>query len=217
MSTALSAGNKAVAIRELSTLSIRKIMDAQEHRQRLEEQVESLRSSYTFFKALSAGDGVKDRMKHLATIKQAAMQLKQELDATPRFDNLVTLRVQNETELLRTLQLMIIGVVKYFSVTEVMSPELVEETAMRIAFTFGGLTLEDVALCFHQAQNGEHGKVYNRVDGAVLMDWLQTYQRRVQELGMERNRVQHNQGKTGVWKDGHEYRIIQPTRLKELI
>jgi hypothetical protein len=49
------------------------------------------------------------------------------------------------------------------------------------------------------------------------MDWLQTYRKSVQQIGMERNRVRHNQGKTGIWKDGHEYRIIQPTRIKELM
>lgn len=213
LSKALSADNKALVIRELSTMSIRKIMDAQETRQELEEQLDTLRKSYSFYKE----NKVADRVKHLAAIKKMASQLKDQLSRTPQFDYLVTLRTQNEDELLRTLKLMILSVVKYFNTTEVMSRDLVEETALRVAFNFGDLTLEDIALCFHQAQNGEHGKIYNRVDGAVIMDWLQTYRKRVQEIGMERNRVRHNQGKTGIWKDGHEYRIIQPTRIKELI
>lgn len=213
MSKALNADDKTLAIRELSTMSIRKIMDAQETRQQLEEQLDTLRVSYRFYKQ----NKVADRVKHLAAIKKMAAQLTEQLSATPRYDYIVTLRVKNEDELLRTLKLMILSVVKYFNTTEVMSRDLIEETALRVAFNFGDLTLEDIALCFHQAQNGEHGKIYNRVDGAVIMDWLQTYRKRVQEVGMERNRVQHNQGKTGIWKDGHEYRIIQPTRIKELI
>lgn len=189
-------------------------MDARELRIEAEDQLISLRKSYHFFKT---NKGVAERIKHMASIKAAAVELKKELEKIPVVPTLFELAKQNEESIMGTLQLMIINVVEYYKTSEIMKGAMVEEIALRAILTFGGLTLEDVALCFHRAKNGQLGQIYNRIDGGVIMEWLLAYQEEVQSIGMERNRRLHNQGKTGMWKEGHEYRILKPKRLTELM
>lgn len=189
-------------------------MDARDLRGELTFQLEQMRNSYRWFQATKGVDG---RIKHMATLKKLGADLKSQLDSTPYLPAMFELRATGENDLIGTICLMIIRVCKYFNTTEVMGKDMVEEVATRIALKFGSLTIEDVALCFHQAQNGDHGIIYNRIDGAVIMDWLNGYSKKYRELGMERNRRIHNQGKTGIMKEGHDYRIIEPKRLKELM
>ncbi len=196
-------------------------MDARELRIDLEEQLVQMRKSWLFFKK---NKGVKDRIKHMATLKKIGIELKSKLEEVPAIYTLFEYRnlpasetgESREQELLDTLSLLIVGVVEYHHTSEMMSVPMVKEVALRIVYQFGGLTIEDIGLCFHQIKNGQRGKVYNRIDAAVIMQWLHDYQAELQEIGTERNARLHNQSKTGVWKDGHEHRIIQPKRLKDL-
>lgn len=191
-------------------------MDSRDLRLNVEEQLVSLRKSYKFFKENKGIDG---RIQHMITIKGIAAELKQQLATIPVVPTLFEAANENEERLTDTLQLMIINLVEYYKTSEIMGKDMIYEIALRIVLTFGGLTLEDIALCFHQAKSGQigNGKIYNRIDGGVIMEWLNHYQANVQFIGMERNRRLHNQGKTGIWKDGHEYRILQPKRVKELM
>lgn len=214
MSVALRTGDNLVVLSEVSRLSIARIMDARALRGELSFQLDQMRNSYRWFKATRGVDG---RIRHMQTLKKLGAELKVQLDSTPYLPALFELVEANQDDVLGTLSLMIIQVCKYFNTSEIMSEPMVKEVAMRIALKFGSLTLEDIALCLHQAQNGDHGKIYNRVDGAVIMDWLHKYSKQYQELGMERNLRIHNQGKTGIWKPGHEHRIIDPKRIKELM
>lgn len=189
-------------------------MDARELRIAREEELEALRNSYRFYKSTQ---GIDCRIQHMITIKAKGEALSKELDKIPVVPTLFELAKQDEEKIMGTVQLMIINVVEYYKTSELMKSEMVEEVALRIIVTFGGLTLEDVALCFHRAKNGQLGQIYNRIDGGVIMEWLLGYQEEVQNIGMERNRRLHNQGKTGIWKEGHEYRILKPKRLTELM
>lgn len=189
-------------------------MDAREMRTDMEFQLESLRNSYRYFKKTK---GIKDRIKHMATLRKMGVELSKQLADVPVYPTLFELRKENEDEMDRILCLQILALVDYHTTTEIMSKAMVQEVATRIAYQFGGLTLEDVALCFHQVKNGLMGKVYNRVDAAVIMSWLHKYLKDVQEIGQERNARLHNQSKTGIVKNGHEYRLVQPARIKDLV
>jgi hypothetical protein len=214
LSVALRTDNKTLAIRELSQISIYKILDGRDARSAMVFELEGLRNSYKFFKKTKHIEG---RITHLATLRKLGNELKAKLDQIPEYPTLFELRNKDEQEAIRVLCLMIISLVQYHNTSEVMSTDMVQEVAMRIMFQFGGLTLEDVGLCFHQVKNGTRGKVYNRVDAAVIMNWLHDYEADVQAIGQERNARLHNQGKTGIIKEGHEYRIVQPARLKDLV
>ena len=49
------------------------------------------------------------------------------------------------------------------------------QTADLILEEFYYLNIEDFKLCFNMAKSGKFGKVYDRIDGMVIMDWLSTY------------------------------------------
>jgi len=161
--------------------------------------------------------GVSDRVKHMATLKKMGSDLSAHLAEIPEVPNLLELRTNDEAELSRVLCLMIISLIEYHDTSKIMSNSMIEEVATRIAYKFGGLTLEDIALCFHQVKNGQRGKVYNRIDAAVVMEWVNDYEKDVQEIGMERERRLHGQGKTGGWKNYTDHRLVVPTRLRKLM
>ncbi len=192
-------------------------MKTREAREDLTFRLDQLRRSYKWFSEtkFEKAKEEKERKKHLVAIKKEGEEIKAQLEAIPDYPTLFELR-KDEDEALRLVTLLVIKVVDYFTTTEQMSNDMMSEVALRIIYQFGGLTLEDVAICFHQAMNAVHGKVYNRIDGAVLMNWLHKYEGDLREIGEEKNRRIHNQEKSGVWKEQHDYRIIQPRRLTEL-
>lgn len=202
-----------LAIREVSKLSLHRILQARDQYEDMRFQLQSLRNSYLFFKH----NQVDGRVKHMATLKQMGKELAHELEKTEAILTLAELRQENEPGLLLVLERMVMNLTEFFHTNELMTPGQIQETALRIAYRFGGLTLEDVTLCLHRVKNGDYGSVYNRVDGGAIMGWLQRYEQDWQAVGMERNARLHNQSKAGVWKEGHEYRIVAPKRLKELI
>jgi len=191
-------------------------MDSRELRLNLEFELESLRNSYRFFKKTPPRLGNRmERKKCLNEITALATELKEQMAEVPEYPLLCELRLKDENEALRLLKLLVANVVLYHTTSEVMSPDMIDEVALRLLYQFGGLTLEDVALCFHQVKNGTRGKVYNRVDAAVIMIWLHDYQKDMQEIGMERNQRIANNDKTGVWKDSHPWRLVDLNRQKD--
>ena len=63
----------------------------------------------------------------------------------------------------------------YFSLERVMTPYQIQMTNEIIEETFYYFSPEDFRKCFRGAMAGKYGKVYNRLDGAVIMEWLRAY------------------------------------------
>lgn len=63
----------------------------------------------------------------------------------------------------------------YFSLERIMTPYQVEMTTELIEETFYYFSPEDFRKCFRGAMSGKYGKIYNRLDGAVIMEWLRAY------------------------------------------
>lgn len=80
----------------------------------------------------------------------------------------------------------------YFSLERIMTPYQVEMTTELIEETFYYFSPEDFRKCFRGAMAGKYGKVYNRLDGAVIMEWLRAYDIERTEIivreQMERNK-----------------------------
>lgn len=153
----------------------------------------------------------------MATLKKLGTELVAQLAVTPQILTLYELRKDQEEPTLKKLKLLVTNLALYFHTTQVVSKSMIEEIATRILYRFAGLSIEDVALCFHKVQNGDYGDVFNRLDGGVVMKWLQKYEAELQRIGMERDRRLHNQDKTGITKNGHDYRLVTPARIKNLM
>lgn len=143
----------------------------------------------------------KDAKAHIKIVKEEIEQLEVKLSKTVYLPMIAELRRQNEEELIDTLQLLIIEVAEFYHTSERMTKNQVFETAYLILNQFAGLTIEDVALALHKAKGGEYGIVYNRIDGAVILDWLHKYKDRMQSIGMEREHRKHVQGKGNTYRE----------------
>ena len=56
-----------------------------------------------------------------------------------------------------------------------MNAEQVAQTAEIILYDYAYLKVEDFKLCFSKAKKGLYGKTYDRIDGQVILDFLNTY------------------------------------------
>lgn len=65
----------------------------------------------------------------------------------------------------------------FFSVGKTMGAVQVAQTADLIIEEYYFLKPDDFKLCFSRAKKGIYGKVYDRIDGQVIFDWLNTYEK----------------------------------------
>lgn len=69
-----------------------------------------------------------------------------------------------------------------------MGQEQLVQTIQLIIEDFYYFNIEDFKLCFNNAKRGRYGKVYDRLDGNVIYEWLETYSKeRVQFAYPESN------------------------------
>lgn len=66
-------------------------------------------------------------------------------------------------------------VLRYFNVTETMNDVQVAATVDFILEDYYFLQIDDIKLCFRNAMKGYYGKVYNRLDGQIILSWLHAY------------------------------------------
>jgi len=214
LSRALKTSDTRLALQKLNGLTIGKVLDAREKwfdvKRELDSKrkwVKELEEEIQKPKEMKSELNKKDIKALMKSVREDVDRLELKLSKTVYLPMLAELRRQNEEELLDILQLLIIEVVKFYHTSEKMSDPQIFETSFLIANTFAGLTLEDVALCFHKAKAGDFGTVYNRIDGPVILDWLHKYQDKMQAVGMERELQRHLQSKGSTWKHGADYRI----------
>jgi len=73
------------------------------------------------------------------------------------------------------LSIILIDLVKFFNIGKSMDDEQVAQTIEMIQDEFYMLKPEDLKLCFSNAKKGKYGKVYDRLDGQIIIEWLTTY------------------------------------------
>jgi hypothetical protein len=207
----------------LSTLSIGKIMETREKWFDIQRELESKSKFLTEIQASKrrAFKGPNNtwvtRASLIEVVSKDVDRLTEKLSKTVYLPMLGELMKTEEEDILKTLQLMIIELIKYFHTTEKMKEGQIYEAAFFIANQYAGLTLEDVALAFYQAKGGEFGTVFNRVDGPVVMDWLKKYQVKVRKLGSDTEAKRHINGKGSTYKDKEGYRVKDLRPINEFI
>ena len=66
-------------------------------------------------------------------------------------------------------------ILDFFSIGKTMGAVQVATTADLIIEEYYFLKPDDFKLCFNRAKKGYYGKVYDRIDGQVIFEWLNTY------------------------------------------
>jgi hypothetical protein len=119
-----------------------------------------------------------------------------------------------KTSLERTQALMtsiLVDVVLFFNVGKSMDEQQVVETTKMILSEYYFLKPEDFKVCFDRAKKGYYGKLYDRLDGSIIMEWLNKYIDERAEVAENESRELHEQAKKGIALEG-----IMPT-LKQVI
>lgn len=68
-------------------------------------------------------------------------------------------------------------VIDFFNVGKTMGKNQVANLALLIIEEFYFFKPDDFKLCFNRAKKGLYGKVYDRLDGQVIFEWLNTYRK----------------------------------------
>lgn len=71
--------------------------------------------------------------------------------------------------------LMIADVTEFFNTGETMSDIQIAMTVDLIIEEYPYFKMDDLRLCFKNAMKQKYGRIYNRIDGAIIMGWLQQY------------------------------------------
>lgn len=70
------------------------------------------------------------------------------------------------------LTIILLDVIKFFNVGKGMNDIQVGQTVQLIQDEYWMLKPDDFKLCFNNAKKGMYGQVYDRLDGQIIMSWL---------------------------------------------
>ena len=91
---------------------------------------------------------------------------------------LATLRRDKGEAVTRSILVLLVNdALDFFNVPETMNDRQVAITVDLIIDTYPYMQTDDIALCFRRAMKGDYGKVYNRIDGQIILGWLREYNR----------------------------------------
>lgn len=82
------------------------------------------------------------------------------------------------------LVLFIDDVINFFNVGKTMDENQVAITCDLVIEAFPYLKLEDLKLCFKNAMLLKYGKLYDRIDGAIIIGWLKEYSKERDDFAM---------------------------------
>jgi hypothetical protein len=87
-----------------------------------------------------------------------------------------TLNRNSEETTEDAIVLILLNLIEFYNVKQKMSEEQLYDVASLIISEYFYLSLVDLSLCFKQVKTGKLGKVYDRIDGGMIMDWLRKYE-----------------------------------------
>lgn len=73
------------------------------------------------------------------------------------------------------LVILVTDLLSFFNVENTMSVEQVATTINLLMDEYYFLKLDDFKMCFKRVMLGKYGKVYNRIDGQMILEWVHTY------------------------------------------
>ena len=80
-----------------------------------------------------------------------------------------------ETKARAAVVYLLADALEFFNATETMSDTQAATTVDLIIEEYPYMKLDDIKLCFKNAMKMKYGKIYNRIDGQVIMSWLKEY------------------------------------------
>lgn len=80
-----------------------------------------------------------------------------------------------EDQIVTVLTGLILRASSFFNITNNLSEDQAIETAYMLLDRFSTETIEDFVLMFKNAKAGKYGKLFNRLDGQIIIEWMGLY------------------------------------------
>ena len=77
---------------------------------------------------------------------------------------------------LDVISLFLVDLQDFYNVKTRMGSNQIKDLAMMLYSDYNHFTLYDLGLCFKMAKTGKFGKVYDRLDGGIIFEWLIHYE-----------------------------------------
>jgi hypothetical protein len=169
----------------------------------MDDRLDTLRRSWAYWQEMKALHC--DELVHSpVTIEMALVEIKHEADlikhskgAVMPLDTLKTRETNGEDldTLEREVLLLIGGVREGLNVANNITVNQAAEAAIDVVAEFGGLSIEEIALCFNNGRKGDYGELMHRLDGPMLLRWLRQYVNDREQYEVEVNRQFHESAK----------------------
>ena len=112
-----------------------------------------------------------------------------------------------EVGLRAVIVLFLTDFLKSFNITNTMSPIQIGEAAEFLIEKYPNYKLEDFKLCFKYSKTARYGKIYNRIDIAVIFDMFNEYDKERTEVlsnamvkqHVEVKKIEQSESRAGGW------------------
>lgn len=78
--------------------------------------------------------------------------------------------------LLDEVALIILDLCNFYNVKNNLTERQLMDVSYMIVSDYKHLNLLDLGLCFNEVKRSKRGKIYDRIDGGMIMDWIRTYE-----------------------------------------
>lgn len=121
-----------------------------------------------------------------------------ELEHTPSISRLCKI---NEEATRDEICLLLVETNKFFSVKNGLNEDIVYDVADLILAEYKNFTMYDLGLCFKMAKLGRFGKVYERLDGGIIMDWIYQYAKQRDKAIIRNAEDEHSRTKADNYRE----------------
>ena len=125
-----------------------------------------------------------------------------ELENTPSINKLAII---NEDAITEEIALLLIQTNKFFNVKNGLTEDILYDIAELIMTEYKHYTMYDIGLCLKMAKLGRFGKVYERLDGGVVMDWLVQYEKQRDKTIIRNAEDEHSRTKADTYREKHQW------------
>jgi len=192
--------NTKVALRQMAGVKPAVLEASQEQRKGLLSRLDSLQRSQKFFNEEYKGE---DAAVHINKIADEVAKVSMAISELPEVLSIGQLCRQNPETVDDNIVLILNDLRLFFQVDNMISTDGLYSLCSIITAEYKSLSLEEIAICMNNAKLGNYGKVYNRLDGAIILGWLKQYviekQARIDDRNYTaeaHNKIGLNEGRT---------------------
>ena len=91
--------------------------------------------------------------------------------------------------------LLILDLQKFFNTKIKLDEDQILDLSEMIVAEYLHLSIFDLAFCFKQGKLGRYGKIYDRLDGGILLGWIKEWENKRMELIIQRREEENSRYK----------------------